>query len=597
MLKTLNKSLATLFHLGTQNQNNMKKKILLTALMGAGIFSLAQSQNARLQVIHNSADAAAATVDVYADAVLLFDDVDFRNASPFINVIPGTYLVGIAPGNSTDANDTIYAQSVTLQANDTYVAVANGIVSATGYSPATPFNIDIYSMGQETSNQAGNTDVLICHGSTDAPEVKVVDVTNPLNLDASNVLVGSASYGDFAGYLELPNADYNIQVRTMDNSTVQEYEAPLQTLGLNNGAAVVVASGFLDPSANSGGDAFGLYVALPAGGALVPLPTTATTTARLQVIHNCAATDAATVDVYANDAMLLDDFEFRTATPFVDIPAGVALEIDIAGASSVDATSPLHTQTITATAGEKYIVVASGTIGSGTYTPATAFNLELYAGAQEAAGNANETDVLVMHGATDAPTVDVRESSVPAGIIVDDISYPEFDGYLNLATADYVLDVETDDNAAVVASYNAPLQTLGLDGAAITVLASGFLDPTVNNNAASFGLWVALPSGGALVELPLNTSGIEEETMNKGFNVYPNPVQDVINIEIESEISGSANITLTATNGQVVMDESVEVVKGKNQIQLQNKDLGKGIYILHINSGNVAASQRIQVLK
>ena len=41
-------------------------------------------------------------------------------------------------------------------------------------------------------------------------------------------------------------------------------------------------------------------------------------------------------------------------------------------------------------------------------------------------------DVLVHHGSTDAPTVDVVETGVGAGTLVDDISYTEFQGYLEL---------------------------------------------------------------------------------------------------------------------------------------------------------------------
>ena len=53
--------------------------------------------------------------------------------------------------------------------------------------------------------------------------------------------------------------------------------------------------------------------------------------ARLQVIHNSADVAAAEVDIYlwntAIDQLVvkLDDFAFRAATPFVDVPAGEAL--------------------------------------------------------------------------------------------------------------------------------------------------------------------------------------------------------------------------------------------------------------------------------
>lgn len=91
-------------------------------------------------------------------------------------------------------------------------------------------------------------------------------------------------------------------------------------------------------------------------------------------------------------------------------------------------------------------------------------------------------------------------------------------------------------------------------------------------------------------------SHLDEKSVIK-FSVEPSLTSAIINIDINYKLGGIANITLTATNGNVMMDESVEVVKGKNQIKLHNKNLGKGIYILHVSSGTMAASQRIQVLK
>ncbi|MBX2973908.1 MAG: DUF4397 domain-containing protein, partial [Flavobacteriales bacterium] len=112
----------------------MRTKTLLTVLfLGA---SSAYAQTARLQVIHNCADAAASEVDVYLNGTALLDDFAFRTATPFIDAPAGVPLtVAIAPGNSTDAGDAIYSQTFTLDDGATYVIVAGGIVSPAGYSP------------------------------------------------------------------------------------------------------------------------------------------------------------------------------------------------------------------------------------------------------------------------------------------------------------------------------------------------------------------------------------------------------------------------------------------------------------------------------
>ena len=221
------------------------KKLLLLLTTGAFI-STANAQVARVQAIHNSADAATAVVDVYLTtpqgSSLLINDFAFRNASPFIDAPAGVDItIGFAPSNSTSVNDTLPGASFTynLTTNETYVLVAEGIYSSTGYSPAKPFEIAVYPMGREAAKTAGNTDVLVHHGSTDAPTVDVDEVT------AGN-LVNDASYGDFSNYLELPTADYKLQIKDASGTTVlASYDAPLATLNLTDAALVVIASGFL----------------------------------------------------------------------------------------------------------------------------------------------------------------------------------------------------------------------------------------------------------------------------------------------------------------------------------------------------------------
>lgn len=527
------------------------KQVGLTGLLLFG--SLSVFAQARLQVIHNSADAAAAVVDVRVDGTFpdaSYDNLGFREATPFISVPAGTYTVTINGQNSTDASAAVFTKNLTLADGGTYIVMASGIVSATGYSPSAteaPFDLFVQTNAREVALNASENDVLVFHGATDAPEVRVTNVTNPL---ATADLVPGFTFNDFAGYLSLPNADYNLQIRTMDRTTVAEYEAPLQTLNAAGAAVTVMASGFLNPANNSGGAAFGLYAVL-ADGTVIPLPAVATpTTARLQVVHNCAATDAASVGVWVNDAVeLIPQFDFRTATPFIDVPAGVDLSIDITAPNAMDASAPLYTQTINLTGGQKYVAVASGTIGSGTYTPATPFSLVAFSGARESAETAGNVSVGVFHGATDAPVVDVNEVGIPAGIIVDDIAYGENQGYLDLAPLSYILQIEAGGNA--VEAFDADLS--GLANNALVVFASGFLSPSTNNNGAGFGLWAATPAGGNLINLPVSAvASLDEAAISNGL-IYPNPAQDVISSTVKGE-----RYAITDMQGRVLQEGQME---------------------------------------
>jgi hypothetical protein len=517
----------------------MKKSITLLMIAASAIL---KSQTAQLQVIHNSADAATAVIDVYAGTTLLIDDFAFRNATPFIPVPAGVDIrLGFAPSTSTSVNDTLFGLTVNFNANASYIAIADGIVSPTGYAPAQPFTLSAYALAQTTAQNSANTDVLVHHGSTDAP---TVDVVAPFVA----TLVNDLAYGSYSnGYLQLPTADYNVQIRnSAGTDVVAEYQAPLQTLSLQGAAITVVASGFLNPANNSNGPAFGLYVALPAGGPLVALPSVAITSTRLQAIHNCADAAAATVDVYLNNQLLINDFAFRTASSFIDAPAGVPFRLVICPPNSTDTTNKIIGFTYNLSNASKYVLVADGIVSGTGYSPAPAFAINVYASAKETSTGASNTDVLVHHGSTDAPVVDVTETT--AGLLVNDIAYGAFDGYLQLPTADYQLNITDASGTTTVVSYDAPLQTLNLQGAAITVVASGFLAPALNSNGPAFGLWVALASGGNLIPLPVSQStGLNEVESSSAFFTYPNPSENFISIG--KKFSANASVEIYSYNG------------------------------------------------
>jgi hypothetical protein len=474
------------------------------------------------------------------------------------------------------------------------VVVANGIVSGSGYTPVQPFDLYAFGSGQETAGSPSNTDVLVFHGSTDAP---VVDVFESAVLNAT--AVDDLAYTDFAGYLSLPTADYSIQIRSSDNSTiVAAYSAPLATLGLQGQALVVLASGFLDPSQNSNGEAFGLYVALPSGGALIPLPAAAIPTARIQAIHNSADLAAAEVDVYLNGSLLLDDFAFRTATPFVDVQAGVDLSLAIAPSSSTSVTDAIATFTYNLMENGKYVLIANGIVSGSGYTPALPFNIHVQADAREAASMMGNTDILVFHGCTDAPTVDVGETAVLAGAtIVDDLSYSEYAGYLEVATDDYTLELRDASGTPLGLSYLAPLQTLGLDGAAITVLASGFLDPAVNSNGPAFGLWVALATGGPLVPLSL-TTGVEENAAIASLNLFPNPADEQITVDVDLNAGGRYDVEIVDMTGRVMSRNSGrEFTTGASRLNIPVTQLAPGHYTLRLYGESTSRELSFNVVR
>ncbi|MCH8555247.1 MAG: DUF4397 domain-containing protein, partial [Schleiferiaceae bacterium] len=218
-------------------------------------------------------------------------------------------------------------------------------------------------------------------------------------------------------------------------------------------------------------------------------------TARVQVIHNAADLAAATVDVWLNDSLLLPSFNFRSASPFVDAPAGMAFDISIQPPNSTDTAGALFRQSYTLVANETYIIVANGIISSTGYATAPNFDLSVFTGAREQANSPTSVDLLVFHGATDAPNVDVNEISVLVPGAYTNLAYGNFEGYDAFVPLDYIFEINVAGTSNTVGVFDAPLQTLNLDGEAVVVLASGFADPAANSNGAAFGLLAVLADG------------------------------------------------------------------------------------------------------
>lgn len=82
---------------------------------------------------------------------------------------------------------------------------------------------------------------------------------------------------------------------------------------------------------------------------------------RLQVIHNAADPMAAEVDIYINGTLELDNFAFRTATEFLDLPSDTDLVVVVAPSTSTSAGEALETETFNLPPGT-YQLIANGVL-------------------------------------------------------------------------------------------------------------------------------------------------------------------------------------------------------------------------------------------
>ncbi len=572
--------------------------------------AVGMDQTARLQVIHNAADPAAATVDIYVNGAMYEDDFDFREATEFRTVPAGVQLdIGIAPGNSTSAADAIATIPVALEGDKTYVAIANGVLGG-GFADNTDgasigFNLFADDGIREQAQWSRYVDIIAFHGATDAPTVDVWQ-------EGSTwwPVFNDLTYGEFSRYRTLATRNYVLEVTPGNdrNTVVATYDVDLS--GLAGGAAVVFASGFLNPVANNDGPAFGLFAALP-NGAVVGFPARVVEqTARLQVIHNAADPAAATVDIYVNDAMYEDDFDFREATEFRTVPAGVQLNIDVAPGSSTSSADALVTIPVTLEAGKTYVAMANGVIAGG-FAPNPdgidiGFSLFPTTEARESANYSFLTSLVAFHGATDAPAVDIIARKGWFRVkLFDDLAYTDFSSSKNVIALNYTLDVTlADNNNAVVASFGADLRSLG--GGAAVVFASGFLSLTDNNSGEAFGLFAALPNG-TVIALPsatppsLASAGKTEVELPQDFSLaqnYPNPFNPTTTISFRLPQAADVRLDVFNILGQNVatlVDEMRSA--GEHQVTFDAEAFSSGVYFYRLNAGPKTETRKMVLLK
>jgi hypothetical protein len=537
---------------------------LFAALADGTVVELPRVQNtAELQIIHN---APSPTVDLYVYDQPLLLDFEYRTATSFLEVSAGIPLeIGIAPSPSGDTSDVIKRVTINLEPNSTNVAIATGIAG----DADTPLDIVLKSMAR-TEAEGDDVDFFAYHGATDAPAVDVIarDV---------GTLVDGFSYGDTTSYISVPPAQYTLDITPDGNNDeiVASFDADLSTLG--GGSAVVFASGFLNPPSDTD-PAFGLFAAL-ADGTIIELPQVQNT-AKLQIIHN---SPSPTVDIWVNNEPFLTDFEYRTATPYVDVPGGQTLEIGVAPSPSDDTSDIIATFDANFGVNSTNVAIATGIVGDAE----TPFNLVIKSSARDTALSDN-VEFFAYHGSTDAPAVDVIARGVAT--LVDNFEYGDTTAYVEVPASMYVLDVTpADDNNTVVASFDADLSTLA--GGSAVVFASGFLNPPMQDDP-EFGLYVSLADG-TTFPLPMVTSTTDPAIPSAQFKMYPNPVVSDIDLDFTLTEQRSVQLSVIDANGKLMKNVNLgSLGVGAYSQTIAVNDLPSGMYLIQVISDQGIMSKR-----
>ncbi len=324
-------------------------------------------------------------------------------------------------------------------------------------------------------------------------------------------------------------------------------------------------------------------------------------TARLQVIHNAADPAAEVVDIYLDGSILLDDFAFRAATPFIDAPANQEIEIGVAPGTSSSANDIIATFKFNLSAGEKYVAIANGVLDPTKFATNPdgkdiGFTIFVKPMAREM-GTDNNVDFFILHGSTDAPPVDVVVKDGPT--LAEGIAYGEMTDYISVPPNLYVVILNSQGRYLI--GFDVDLSNLG--GGSAVVLASGFVNPADNQNGEGFALIGILPNGLVVnfPDPPLSVGEFVDSTVPATFELqqnYPNPFNPTTTISFSIPNVEFVRLKVFNMLGQEVASVlNKQINAGRHQVIFDASNLISGVYYYQIEAGNYLATKRMVLMK
>ena len=327
----------------------------------------------------------------------------------------------------------------------------------------------------------------------------------------------------------------------------------------------------------------------------------------IQAIHNVSDPSLDKIDLYVSVSIIvlttLDNFAYRTSTDTIVGLAGIPIDLGLADSTSGSVQDTLKKFTVILENDKNYLGIGAGVLNPAQFAPNpdgrdTEVNLFVYENAKLSASSAGVVDVLFMHGVTDAPAIDVRV--VGGATIANDIQYGDFGSYVSLPPGIHTLEITDASGTNVLGVFTADLSSAA--GTVMTIYASGFADPSQNQDGAALGLFATNPLGGT-VEFPRVTTGIDDEpgAVANAYRLaqnYPNPFNPSTTIEFALPVSEHVTLAVFDITGKRVatlLDEPVNA--GLHRYNWSAKNLPSGAYFYRLQTQNFSQIRKLMLVK
>jgi hypothetical protein len=300
-------------------------------------------------------------------------------------------------------------------------------------------------------------------------------------------------------------------------------------------------------------------------------------TARVQLIH--AAADE-TVSVSVNGEIIRSAMAYRTATPYLDLPAGMPLEIALTPVDPWGDGGPVNAS-LELSVGQTYVIGIYGTFDESDNWPVA---LQVLKGAVERVAGATAVGLSFFQGVPDFP-LPAFDVVYDGSVLFDNLTYGDIHAFQTVPAADLLtFGTPADDNETINGTFVIPL-SFWKGRTAVLFNSGSFAD-------GSWVPWMALSNGGTFPILP---PGGEESLqlppvgtqVNPGLRLAPNPVHQELRIDLRTDRSETVRLELIGPSGRLLRSRQAGTLSaGQHHYSMDLSDLPAGRYFLRALIGD-----------
>ena len=92
-------------------------------------------------------------------------------------------------------------------------------------------------------------------------------------------------------------------------------------------------------------------------------------------------------------------------------------------------------------------------------------------------------------------------------------------------------------------------------------------------------------------------TGLEENTLETGLSIYPNPSAGLVNVNMDLRSASTVNMTVTSIVGEIVLQQAKGFGAGAQRTTLDLSSLAQGSYIINIVADGMTATRQIAITK